>query len=86
MDTNALTIKNHEIRFIEKIEPANKKSSSKMDLEEEKYADSGWKKSATQKGRRKCADLRGRVTVSYSAWCRPVESMSTGGSPSRVEK
>lgn len=43
-------------------------------------------KSATQNGRRKSADLRGQITVSYSAWCRPVESMSTGDSPSNVEK
>ncbi len=58
-----------------------------MDMEDEKYADSCQKKRATQKGHRKCADLRGRVTVSYSAWCKPVESMSTGGrDPSRVEK
>lgn len=53
---------------------------------QEKNFQAAGRKSATQKGRRKCADLRGQVTVGYSAWCRPVESMSTGGSPSRVEK
>ena len=39
-----------------------------------------------QKGRRKSADLRGQIADSYSVRCRTVESMSTGGNPSRVEK
>lgn len=41
---------------------------------------------ATQKGRRKCADLRGQIAVGYSACCKPVESISTGGRSSSVEK
>ena len=67
------------------VRPANKKSSLKADLTKENIAGSRRRKSATQKGRRKCAGLRGQVTVGYSAWCRPVESISTGGSPSSVE-
>ena len=47
--------------------PANKKSSPKLDLTEEKIVGSRQRKSATQKGRRKCADLRGQVTAGYSA-------------------
>jgi len=65
---------------------ANKKSSPKADLTEGKFAGNRQRKSVAPKGRRKCADLRGQIADSYSARCRPVESISTGGSSSRVEK
>ena len=49
-------------------------------------AGSRQRKSATQKDHRKSADLRGRIAVSHFAWRRPVESISTGGRPSGLEK
>ena len=53
-------------RKARKIKPANKKSSPKADLTGEKLQAADREKSTAQKGRRKCADLKGQITVGYS--------------------
>ncbi len=57
-----------------------------MSLTREKFADSRWRKRATQKGRRKSADLKSQMAVGYSVRCNPVDSMSTGGRFSNVAR
>lgn len=66
------------------MKPANKKSSPKQDLREEKFTGSRYSKRATQKSHRKALAWKVYGECHQSRVYKPVESMSTGGRSSNV--